>query len=120
MEAVKETSWPKWAKSEIAPEFDWLVNTEWAGKTSKYKLLRDGVIESSLKECKRENACKWAANGGKLLFNTPTLGVVEFIAEGSAAFKGDEAAAHRLQEHEQSELQKVTFVGTKVNRSGNR
>merc|ERR1712159_47700 len=116
----RETTWPKWAKSDIAPEFDWLINTEWAGKTSKYSLLRDGVIESSLKECKREAACKWAANNGKLLFNTPTLGVVEFTAEGSKAFSGDEQAAHRLQEHEQSELAGVTFIGTKANRSGKR
>merc|ERR1719158_1424883 len=116
----RETTWPKWAKSDIAPEFDWLHNTVWAGKTSTYSLLRDGVIESSLKECKREAACKWAANNGKLLFNTPTLGVVEFTAEGSKAFSGDEQAAHRLQEHEQSELAGVTFIGTKANRSGKR
>merc|ERR1711865_738885 len=45
----KETTWPKWAKTDIAPEFQWLINTEWAGKTSKYSLLRDGIIESSLK-----------------------------------------------------------------------
>merc|ERR1711865_124464 len=60
----KETTWPKWAKTDIAPEFQWLINTEWAGKASK-----------------REEACKWAANNGKLFFNTPTLGVVEFDSE---------------------------------------
>jgi DnaJ-class molecular chaperone len=117
---VKETKWPKWAKTEISTEFSFLVNTEWAGKTSTYKLLRDGIIESSLKECKREGSCKWAANNGKLLFNTPSLGVLEFVPEGSRAFTGDDAAAHRLQEHEQSELTKITFVGTNVNRSGKR
>lgn len=30
----------------------WLVNTEWEGKTSKYLLLRDGFVESPLKEHK--------------------------------------------------------------------
>merc|ERR1712166_1570621 len=114
----KTTNWPKWAKTEIAPEFQWLVNTEWAGKTSKYSLLRDGIIESSLKECKPEQACKWAANNGKLFFNTPTLGVVEFDSEGSKAFGGDEAAAHRLQEHVLDELKKVSFIGVKANKSG--
>lgn len=116
----KATTWPKWAKTEIAPEFDWLINTEWAGKTSKYSLLRDGIIESSLKECKREEACKWAANNGKLFFNTPTLGVVEFTAEGSSAFRGDDAAAHKLQEHILDELKQVRFIGVKPNRSGKR
>merc|ERR1712166_652027 len=53
-------------------------------------------------------ACLWAANNGKLIFNTPTLGVIEFTAEGSAAFKGDASAAHDLQEHVDSELKKVT------------
>merc|ERR1712166_851028 len=114
----KTTNWPKWAKTEIAPEFQWLVNTEWAGKTSKYSLLRDGIIESSLKECKPEQACKWAANNGKLFFNTPTLGVVEFDSKGSKAFGGDEAAAHRLQEHVLDELKKVSFIGVKANKSG--
>jgi len=114
----KETTWPKWAKTDIAPEFQWLINTEWAGKTSKYSLLRDGIIESSLKECKREEACKWAANNGKLFFNTPTLGVVEFDSEGSQAFAGDETAAHRLQEHVLEELKKVNFLGVKANKSG--
>ena len=36
------------------PEFyrlpRWLVNTEWEGKTSQYLLLRDGFVESPLKE----------------------------------------------------------------------
>jgi len=116
----QRTTWPKSAKNNIAPEFDWLYNTEWKGKTSAYKLLRDGIIESSLKECKREEACLWAANNGKLIFNTPTLGVIEFTAEGSAAFKGDASAAHDLQEHVDSELKKVTFVAVKPNRSGSR
>merc|ERR1711865_174100 len=116
----QQTTWPKSVKSNVAPEFEWLVNTEWKGKTSAYKLLRDGIIESSLKECKREEACKWAANSGKLIFNTPTLGVIEFTAEGSAAFSGDTKAAHSLQEHEDAELKKVTFTAVKPNRSGSR
>merc|ERR1711865_1259639 len=116
----QQTTWPKSVKSNVAPEFEWLVNTKWAGKTSKYSLLRDGIIESSLKECKREEACKWAANSGKLIFNTPTLGVIEFTAEGSAAFSGDTKAAHSLQEHEDAELKKVTFTAVKPNRSGSR
>ena len=116
----QRTTWPKSAKNNIAPEFDWLYNTQWKGKTSEYKLLRDGIIESSLKECKREEACLWAANNGKLIFNTPTLGVIEFTAEGSAAFKGDASASHALQEHVDSELKKVSFLAVKPNRSGSR
>jgi DnaJ-class molecular chaperone len=116
----KRTTWPKSVKNNIAPEFDWLYNTQWQGKTSKYSLLRDGIIESSLKECKREDACLWAANNGKLIFNTPTLGVIEFSAEGSKAFQGDAGASHSLQEHVEAELTKVSFVAVKPNRSGKR
>lgn len=50
------------------PEFyrlpRWLVNTEWEGKTSQYLLLRDGFVESPLKE-------------GPIFFQPTPLGVVE-------------------------------------------
>merc|ERR1719262_185318 len=78
----KATEWPNTESSEIAPEFEWLVNTEWMGKTAKYMLLRDGIVESPLKECEDEGMCLWAANNGKVIINTPTLKVIKFLVDG--------------------------------------
>merc|ERR1719218_574038 len=78
----KMTEWPKKENSEISSEYEWLVNTEWKGKTAKYMLLRDGIVESPLKECDPEGMCLWAANNGKVMINTPTLKVVRFTVDG--------------------------------------
>jgi len=110
--------WPRGVANEIAPEFDWMANIEWKGKTARYGLLRDGSMESTLKECKRDAACGWAANNGKLFINTPTLGVTAFVPQGSKAFKGDEDAMRDLQAHRDTELQKVEWVAVKAGPAG--
>merc|ERR1719440_31266 len=92
------TEWPKSESSEIAPEYEWLVNTEWKGKTAKYMLLRDGIIESPLKECEHEGMCLWAANNGKVAINTPTLKVVKFTVEG--LYKVDQKKLNQKDEAE--------------------
>merc|ERR1719167_1919536 len=78
----KATEGPKTESSEIEKEMEWLINTEWKGKTAKYLFLRDGIVESPLKECEHEGQCLWAANGNKVLINTPTLKVVKFTISG--------------------------------------
>jgi DnaJ-class molecular chaperone len=110
--------WPRHISNEIAPEFDWVANTEWKGKTAKYGLLRDGTMESTLKECKRDGVCGWAANKGLLYINTPTLGVTSFEPRSSTAFRGDDEAQQRLNDHVDSELNKVEWVATKAGPAG--
>jgi len=110
--------WPKGISDEIAPEMDWVGNTEWKGKTAKYGLLRDGTMESTLKECKREGACGWSANNGRLHINTPTLGVTAFEPVGSNAFKGSEEAINDLRAHREPELKKVEWVAVKPGPAG--
>ena len=97
----KATEWPKSTSSEIAPEFDWLVNTEWKGKTAKYMFLRDGIIESQLKECEHEGQCLWAANGGFVMINTPTLKVIKFTLDGL-----DKVDRKKLENKDENELKK--------------
>lgn len=109
----KPTEWPKTENSEVAPEFEWLVNTEWAGKTAKYLLLKDGLIESSLKECEREGSCLWAANNGKLLLNTPTLKVIKFQVMGFEA-----ADKKKLENKDEAELKSLRLVAEKPGKSG--
>lgn len=105
--------WPRGVSSEISPDMDWLASTEWKGKTAKYALLRDGTMESTLKECKREGACGWSANGGHLYINTPTLGVT--------AFKGQNmGSVASLQSHVLSALGKVEWVAVKPGPAGNK
>jgi len=111
----KPTAWPKTESSEIAPEFEWLVNTEWKGKTAKYLFLRDGFIESPLKECEPEGQCLWAANNGNILINTPTLRVVKFSVEGL-----DKVDGKKLENKDPTELQKLVFVSEKPSKSGKR
>lgn len=105
--------WPKTENSEIASEFDWLVNTEWKGKTAKYLLLRDGTMESSLKECEPEGRCLWAANNGVVAMNTPTLKVIKFKVVGL-----DKADIKRLDNKDQEELAKVYLESVKTAKSG--
>merc|ERR1719327_215911 len=109
----KMTEWPKTEISEIVPEFEWLVNTEWKGKTAKYMLLRDGIIESPLKECDPEGMCLWAANNGKVLINTPTLKVIKFVIEGL-----DKADRKKLENKDEAELKKLKLVSEKASKSG--
>eukprot|EP00928_Gymnodinium_smaydae_P004173 TRINITY_DN11448_c0_g1_i1.p1 TRINITY_DN11448_c0_g1~~TRINITY_DN11448_c0_g1_i1.p1 ORF type:complete len:601 (+),score=168.40 TRINITY_DN11448_c0_g1_i1:53-1855(+) len=109
----KPTEWPKTENSEIASELDWLVNTEWQGKTAKYLLLRDGFVESDLKECEHEGQCLWAANNGKLMINTPTLKVVKFGIDGL-----DKADGKKLQNKDLDELKKLTMTAEKASKSG--
>lgn len=109
----KTTEWPKTENSEVAPDMDWLVNTEWKGKTAKYLLLRDGIIESPLKECEHEGMCLWAANNGKVLINTPTLKVVRFILHGV-----DGADKKKLDDKDELELRKLTLIAEKASKSG--
>ena len=90
---------------------NWMANTEWKGKTAKYGLLKDGTMESSLKECKREGACGWSANNGRLHINTPTLGVTAFEAVNI----GDET---KLRNHVVKELNKVEWVAVKAGPAG--
>merc|ERR1719217_710281 len=108
-----KTTWPKTENSDVAPEFDWLVNTEWKGKTAKYMLLRDGIIESPLKECDPEGMCLWAANNGKVLINTPTLKVIKFVIEGL-----DKADKKKLANKDETELKKLKLVTEKASKSG--
>lgn len=107
------TEWPKSENPEIAPEFEWIVNTEWKGKTNKYLLLRGGQIESPLKECQEENQCLWAANNGKILVNTPTLKVVKFDIDGL-----DKVDRKKLEQKDEAELGKVKLVTEKAGKSG--
>jgi len=110
--------WPKGVSDQIAPEMDWVGNTEWKGKTARYGLLRDGTMESTLKECKREGACGWSANNGRLHINTPTLGVTAFEPIGSKAFQGSESAQLDLNAHREPELSKVEWVAVKPGPAG--
>eukprot|EP00927_Polykrikos_kofoidii_P070821 TRINITY_DN671_c0_g1_i2.p1 TRINITY_DN671_c0_g1~~TRINITY_DN671_c0_g1_i2.p1 ORF type:complete len:599 (-),score=147.21 TRINITY_DN671_c0_g1_i2:49-1665(-) len=109
----KPTEWPKSESSEIEPEFEWLVNTEWKGKTATYMLLRDGIVESSLKECEHEGQCLWAANGGKVLINTPTLKVIKFTVENI-----DKVDRKKLEDKDETELKKISFLSEKASKSG--
>merc|ERR1719478_1924183 len=71
-----KAQWPSHISSRIDEAYSWVGNTEWKGKTAKYGLLRDGSMESTLKECKTEGSCAWSINSkGRMYINTPTLGV---------------------------------------------
>lgn len=107
------TEWPKTENPEIAPEYNWIVNTEWKGKTSKYLLLRDGVVESDLKECQQEDQCLWAANNERILINTPTLKVVKFTIDGL-----DKVDRKKLEDKDEAELKKITLTSEKASKSG--
>mmetsp|Transcript_33538 Transcript_33538/g.76177 ORF Transcript_33538/g.76177 Transcript_33538/m.76177 type:complete len:555 (+) Transcript_33538:95-1759(+) len=107
------TEWPKTENSEVEPEFEWLTNTEWKGKTSSYLLLRDGIVESSLKECEPEGQCLWAANGNRVAINTPTLKVVKFTLEGY-----DKADKKKLMDKDDAELRKIELQAEKAGKSG--
>jgi len=107
------TSWPKTENSEISADSEWLVNTEWKGKTAKYLLLKDGFVESPLKECEQEGRCLWAANNNRVLINTPTLKVVKFKIEGL-----DKVDRKKLENKVESELRKVKLVTEKASKSG--
>jgi hypothetical protein len=109
----KGAEWPKSENSEISSEFEWLVNTEWAGKSSKYMLLRDGFVESSLKECEPEGHCLWAANNGRVLINTPKLKVVKFLIDGL-----DTCDRKKLENKDEDELRKVTLTSEKTAKNG--
>jgi len=118
---VQETpkiTWPSGISAEVQKEFDWLCSTEWKGKTATYALLRDGEMESTLKECKREGACGWTASKGKFYIKTPTLGAIAFEPTGSKAFHGSPDAQRKLDDHMQSELKKVEFVAVKPGPAG--
>merc|ERR1719181_2245717 len=95
----KATEWPKTENSEVAPEFEWIINTEWKGKTAKYSFLRGGTIESPLKECEQEGQCLWAANNDKVLINTPTLKVIKFKVLGL-----ENADKKKLENKDEAEL----------------
>lgn len=103
--AKKGAEWPKTENSEVAAEYEWMVNTEWKGKTAKYLLLRGGTVESPLKECEPEGHCLWAANNGKVLINTPKLKVVKFSIEGL-----DKADSKKLENKDEAELKKVHLL----------
>lgn len=109
----KQTEWPKSVSSEIEPVFDFLYNTEWKGKTAKYLLRREGVVESPLKECQREGSCKWAANKNRLLINTPTLKVVKFKVVGLEV-----TDPKKLADKDEAELKKIKFLTEKPSKSG--
>eukprot|EP00440_Ansanella_granifera_P004872 gb/GFBE01005283.1/.p1 GENE.gb/GFBE01005283.1/~~gb/GFBE01005283.1/.p1 ORF type:complete len:578 (+),score=181.92 gb/GFBE01005283.1/:1-1734(+) len=108
----KGAEWPKTENSEVSAEFEWLVNTEWEGKTSKYLLLRDGFVESPLKECEPEGHCLWAANNGRVLINTPKLKVVKFSIEGL-----DNVDRKKLENKDETELKKVSLLMEKPSKS---
>lgn len=110
----KPTEWPKSESSEIEPAFEFLYNTEWKGKTAKYLLRREGIVESPLKECQHEGSCLWAANKNRLMINTPTLKVVRFKVVGL-----DQADRKKLENKDENELRKIKFVGEKASKSGN-
>merc|ERR1719410_303418 len=109
----KQTEWPKSISSEIEPAFDFLYNTEWKGKTAKYLLRREGIVESPLKECQHEGSCKWAANKNRIMINTPTLKVVKFKLVGL-----DAADKKKLADKDENELKKIKFVTEKAGKSG--
>merc|ERR1719330_1137044 len=100
----KQTEWPKSVSSEIESAYAFLYNTEWKGKTAKYLLRREGVVESPLKE----GSCKWAANQNRLLMNTPTLKVVKFKIVGL-----EDADKKKLANKDEAELKKIKFVTEK-------
>lgn len=110
---VKQTEWPKTENSEIAPEFEWLINTEWKGKTAKYLLLRDGIVESDLKECEQEGQCLWAANAGRLLINTPSLKIVRFNILGL-----ETADLKKLASKDEAALAAISFIAEKAAKNG--
>lgn len=109
------TEWPKTENSEVEKDMEWLINTEWQGKTAKYLLLRDGIIESSLKECDPEGMCLWAANNGMVLMNTPTLKVLRFDIHGLAS-----ADRKKLENKDEQELKKIQLIAQKASKSGKR
>lgn len=110
---IEPTQWPKTENSELEREFEWLVNTEWQGKTAKYLLLRDGIVESNLKECDHEGQCLWAANGGKVLINTPTLKVVKFNIDGV-----DKVEKKKLENKDETALKSIRMIAEKANKQG--
>merc|ERR1719199_1895784 len=109
----KMTEWPKTENAAVAPEFEFLTNTEWKGKTAKYMLLRDGIVESPLKECEPEGMCLWAANNGKVVINTPTLKVIKFTVDGM-----DKADRKKLEDKDEAELKKLKLLSEKASKSG--
>lgn len=109
----KMTQWPKTENAEVAPEFQWLINTQWKGKTAKYTFLREGIIESPLKECEREGMCLWAASAGLVKINTPTLKVVRFTVNGL-----DKADKKKLENKDKTEFTKLKLVSEKASKSG--
>jgi len=109
----RATEWPKSESNQIESQYEFLYNTEWKGKTAKYLLRRDGIVESDLKECQHEGSCLWAANKKRLLVNTPTLRVVKFKVTGL-----DKVDSKKLADKDEAELRKIKFVGEKAGKSG--
>merc|ERR550532_3691364 len=94
--------WPKSENPEVAPEFEWIVNTEWKGKKAKYLFLRGGEVESPLKECQEEHQCLWAANNERVMINTPKFKIVKFVVEGL-----DRVDRKKLEQKDVTELKKL-------------
>jgi len=109
----KMTEWPNTENPEVSANMEWLINTEWKGKTAKYLLLKDGIVESPLKECETEGMCLWAANNGRVLINTPTLKVNKFAIEGFS-----KADMKKLENKDEAELQTIKLVAEKAGKSG--
>lgn len=66
-----ELVWPGDVSQDVEAEFDWLVNTEWKGKSGTLVFQRGGELGGTTKACKDEGSCKWAANKGHVYVNTP-------------------------------------------------
>lgn len=42
----QEIQWPEDISSKVDKEHEWLINTEWQGKSGSYLFLRGGEIKS--------------------------------------------------------------------------
>ncbi len=88
----RELPWPAGVTQKVDPSFEWLVNTEWAGKAGSYIFNRDGELGGTVKSCARqEGICKWSATKTHVYLNTPDTqktpeSVLKLVVRGSYFF----------------------------------
>lgn len=126
-----KAEFPPHISDKIEDSFNWLVNTEWKGKSGNVIFNRDGELGGTLKACVSRNGqalegvCKWAANKNQIFINTPDTQktsdkVLKFGVKGTKAYDKEvekdvkKEAKKKLDMHAEKEL-KVTFLeSTKV------
>jgi hypothetical protein len=103
-------SFPKGIRDEIANEWEWLVGTEWHWNNWRnVKFAADGIFEAPTDDCKSyAEACRWAANDGKLYIMWGQSGLHVLKA---SAMEAVASTALKGKRHKDKDPCSATFVG---------